>query len=177
MDQRETTRLLRQVASGEVGVDDAVATFDRTEGPLAKKLLAARDEVLAGIDFRVCAGEVVARRRVVLAVVRLDDGGQHAAPPFLVEDKIDTEREWRARTGHDAGAASLALAQAFLAQARKRLFERVAGGLARGNELRRRLRLNMPLQAPAVASRRDCPQNVASFQSGPWVNHLRVLLR
>lgn len=31
-----------------------------------------------------------------------------------IEDKIDTEREWRARTGHDAGAASLALARAFL---------------------------------------------------------------
>ena len=28
-----------------------------------------------------------------------------------IEDKIDTEREWRARTGHDAGAASLALAK------------------------------------------------------------------
>ncbi len=32
-----------------------------------------------------------------------------------IEDKIDTEREWRARTGHDAGAASLAMARAFLA--------------------------------------------------------------
>lgn len=30
-------------------------------------------------------------------------------------DKIDTEREWRARTGHDAGVASLAMARAFLA--------------------------------------------------------------
>ncbi|WP_198377346.1 amidohydrolase family protein [Neoroseomonas rubea] len=32
-----------------------------------------------------------------------------------IEDKIDTEREWRARTGHDAGVASLAMARAFLA--------------------------------------------------------------
>ncbi|MBR0651264.1 amidohydrolase family protein [Roseomonas terrae] len=36
-------------------------------------------------------------------------------------DKIDTEREWRARTGHDAGAASLALARAFLAQGTTRI--------------------------------------------------------
>ena len=38
-----------------------------------------------------------------------------------IEDKIDTEREWRARTGHDAGAASLALARAFLAQGTTRI--------------------------------------------------------
>lgn len=36
-------------------------------------------------------------------------------------DKIDTEREWRARTGHDAGAASLALARAFLAAGTTRI--------------------------------------------------------
>lgn len=36
-------------------------------------------------------------------------------------DKIDTEREWRARTGHDAGAASLAMARAFLAQGTTRI--------------------------------------------------------
>jgi cytosine deaminase len=38
-----------------------------------------------------------------------------------IEDKIDTEREWRARTGHDAGAASLAMARAFLAQGTTRI--------------------------------------------------------
>ncbi len=38
-----------------------------------------------------------------------------------IEDKIDTEREWRARTGHDAGAASLALARAFLAAGTTRI--------------------------------------------------------
>lgn len=38
-----------------------------------------------------------------------------------IEDKIDTEREWRARTGHDAGAASLALAKAFLAAGTTRI--------------------------------------------------------
>lgn len=50
------------------------------------------------------------------------------APEWLVnevgpriEDKIDTEREWRARTGHDAGAASLALARAFLAAGTTRI--------------------------------------------------------
>jgi cytosine deaminase len=47
-------------------------------------------------------------------------------------DKIDTEREWRARTGHDAGAASLALARAFLAAGTTRLRSHVdvdtAGG-------------------------------------------------
>ena len=36
-------------------------------------------------------------------------------------DKIDTEREWRARTGHDAGAASLAMARAFLAAGATRI--------------------------------------------------------
>ena len=36
-------------------------------------------------------------------------------------DKIDTEREWRARTGHDAGAASLAMARAFLAAGTTRI--------------------------------------------------------
>ncbi|WP_198371518.1 amidohydrolase family protein [Roseomonas rosulenta] len=36
-------------------------------------------------------------------------------------DKIDTEREWRARTGHDAGAASLAMARAFLTQGTTRV--------------------------------------------------------
>jgi cytosine deaminase len=36
-------------------------------------------------------------------------------------DKIDTEREWRARTGHDAGAASLAMARAFLAEGTTRI--------------------------------------------------------
>lgn len=36
-------------------------------------------------------------------------------------DKIDHEREWRARTGHDAGAASLAMARAFLAQGTTRI--------------------------------------------------------
>jgi cytosine deaminase len=36
-------------------------------------------------------------------------------------DKIDTEREWRARTGHDAGVASLAMARAFLAQGTTRI--------------------------------------------------------
>lgn len=38
-----------------------------------------------------------------------------------IEDKIDAEREWRARTGHDAGAASLALARAFLAAGTTRI--------------------------------------------------------
>ena len=38
-----------------------------------------------------------------------------------IEDKIDTERAWRARTGHDAGAASLALAKAFLAAGTTRI--------------------------------------------------------
>jgi cytosine deaminase len=38
-----------------------------------------------------------------------------------IEDKIDTEREWRARTGHDAGAASLAMARAFLAAGTTRI--------------------------------------------------------
>ena len=38
-----------------------------------------------------------------------------------IEDKIDTEREWRARTAHDAGAASLALARAFLAAGTTRI--------------------------------------------------------
>ena len=38
-----------------------------------------------------------------------------------IEDKIDTEREWRARTGHDAGAASLAMAKAFLAAGTTRI--------------------------------------------------------
>lgn len=38
-----------------------------------------------------------------------------------IEDKIDTEREWRARSGHDAGAASLALAKAFLAAGTTRI--------------------------------------------------------
>ncbi|WP_137125575.1 amidohydrolase family protein [Roseomonas sp. HF4] len=38
-----------------------------------------------------------------------------------IEDKIDTEREWRARTGHDAGAASLAIARAFLAAGTTRI--------------------------------------------------------
>lgn len=36
-------------------------------------------------------------------------------------DKIDHEREWRARTGHDAGAASLAMARAFLAAGTTRI--------------------------------------------------------
>lgn len=38
-----------------------------------------------------------------------------------IEDKIDTEREWRARTGHDAGEASLAMARAFLAAGTTRI--------------------------------------------------------
>ncbi len=38
-----------------------------------------------------------------------------------IVDKIDTEREWRARTGHDAGAASLAMARAFLAAGTTRI--------------------------------------------------------
>lgn len=38
-----------------------------------------------------------------------------------IEDKIDTEREWRARTGHDAGDASLAMARAFLAAGTTRI--------------------------------------------------------
>lgn len=38
-----------------------------------------------------------------------------------IEDKIDTEREWRARTGHDAAAASLAMARAFLAAGTTRI--------------------------------------------------------
>ena len=38
-----------------------------------------------------------------------------------IEDKIDAERAWRARTGHDAGAASLALARAFLAAGATRI--------------------------------------------------------
>jgi cytosine/creatinine deaminase len=38
-----------------------------------------------------------------------------------IEDKIDSEREWRARTGHDAGAASLAMARAFLAAGTTRI--------------------------------------------------------
>lgn len=38
-----------------------------------------------------------------------------------IEDKIDAEREWRARTGHDAGAASLAMARAFLAAGTTRI--------------------------------------------------------
>ena len=36
-------------------------------------------------------------------------------------DKIDNEREWRARTGHDAHAASLAMARAFLAAGTTRI--------------------------------------------------------
>jgi len=38
-----------------------------------------------------------------------------------IEDKIDTEREWRARIGHDAGVASLAMARAFLAAGTTRI--------------------------------------------------------
>ncbi|MBP0465087.1 amidohydrolase family protein [Roseomonas sp. PWR1] len=38
-----------------------------------------------------------------------------------IEDKIDSEREWRARTGHDAGVASLAMARAFLAAGTTRI--------------------------------------------------------
>ncbi|WP_287497056.1 amidohydrolase family protein [Pandoraea sp. CB10b_02] len=36
-------------------------------------------------------------------------------------DRIDNERQWRAQSGHDAGAASLALARAFLAAGTTRL--------------------------------------------------------
>ncbi len=38
-----------------------------------------------------------------------------------ITDRIENERRWRAGTGHDAGAQSLALAQAFLAQGTTRL--------------------------------------------------------
>lgn len=38
-----------------------------------------------------------------------------------IEDKIDNERRWRAASGHDAGAASLAMARLFLANGTTRL--------------------------------------------------------
>jgi cytosine deaminase len=38
-----------------------------------------------------------------------------------IEDKIEAERAWRAASGHDAGAASLALARAFLAAGTTRI--------------------------------------------------------
>ncbi|MBR0679703.1 amidohydrolase family protein [Roseomonas eburnea] len=49
-----------------------------------------------------------------------------------IEDKIDTEREWRARTGHDAGAASLAMAKAFLAAGTTRIRSHVDVDTAAG---------------------------------------------
>ena len=80
------------------------------------------------------AGEVVEDGAGLLLLPAFVEGHTHLdkttfhLPDWLVnevgpriEDKIDTEREWRARTGHDAGAASLALAKAFLAAGTTRI--------------------------------------------------------
>ncbi len=80
------------------------------------------------------AGDPVEDGRGMLLLPGFVEGHTHLdkttfhSPDWLVnevgpriEDKIDTEREWRARTGHDAGAASLALARAFLAAGTTRI--------------------------------------------------------
>lgn len=84
--------------------------------------LAAPDGVAveAGRDLLLLPGFVEGHTHLDKTTFHLPDWLVNEVGP-RIEDKIDTEREWRARTGHDAGAASLALARAFLAAGTTRI--------------------------------------------------------
>lgn len=94
----------------------------------------AGERIMAIAPAAPPAGDATEDGRGMLLLPGFVEGHTHLdkttfhAPDWLVnevgpriEDKIDTEREWRARTGHDAGAASLALARAFLAAGTTRI--------------------------------------------------------
>jgi len=101
------------------------------DGPACDVLVRGGRIAAPGTD---AAGAVVEKGHGMLLLPAFVEGHTHLdktvfhEPDWLVNkvgpriiDKIDTEREWRARTGHNAGAASLAMARAFLAAGTTRI--------------------------------------------------------
>ncbi|MBB5689232.1 amidohydrolase family protein [Roseomonas alkaliterrae] len=101
----------------------AAATVSITGGRIAAIAPAAPPAGEPSEDGRgmlLLPGFVEGHTHLDKTTIHLPDWLVNAVGP-RIEDKIDTEREWRARTGHDAGAASLALARAFLAAGTTRI--------------------------------------------------------
>lgn len=112
-----TDLLLRNVRPMGGPASDVLVRGGRIASPVADATGAAVED---GRGMLLLPGFVEGHTHLDKTVFHEPDWLVNEVGPRII-DKIDTEREWRARTGHDAGAASLAMARAFLAQGTTRI--------------------------------------------------------
>ncbi|CAH0257829.1 amidohydrolase family protein [Roseomonas sp. CECT 9278] len=112
-----TDLLLRNVRPMGGPASDVLVRGGRIAAPGADATGAAVED---GQGLLLLPGFVEGHTHLDKTVFHERDWLVNEVGPRIV-DKIDTEREWRARTGHDAGAASLAMARAFLAAGTTRI--------------------------------------------------------
>lgn len=112
-----TDLLLRNVRPMGGAASDVLVRGGRIAAPGADATGAAVED---GAGMLLLPGLVEGHTHLDKTVFHERDWLVNEVGPRII-DKIDTEREWRARTGHDAGAASLAMARAFLAEGTTRI--------------------------------------------------------